>query len=175
MARRLRGSQVERHKIVTCSKTWLCALRWFDFLVLWLLIPALVFLAQFFINDMVLPDPGTEEFKQFLIITALSFLPAVLVFLWRIVVVKSHYVTFFEDCVIDRWGIITKYERRYIFLGVISTSLDQNFFQKYLLFNAKAEVHVVGKTFHFNHLGRPNYVMNRLKQYYIDDQDFHTV
>ncbi|GEM_PF-5398890 len=175
MAKRMNPSKVERHKIVTATKTWLCALRWLDLLIFWILIPTVTYFVIRYCTvnvwNVPLDDPDAQ--KLLTEVLAASFVPGLLVFLFRLIIVKSHYVVFFDDCIIDRWGILSKYERKYIFLGVISASVDQNFFQRILSYG-NAEIHVVGKTFHINHLGRPNYVLKRLRGYYIDDRDFHT-
>ena len=53
-------------------------------------------------------------------------IPAI-VMIWRIVATKSYVVEFYDDYVITKGGVFSKYERKTVFPAVLSVSVSQSF------------------------------------------------
>lgn len=160
-------------RIVTCTKSWICAIRFSDILIFWVILPGLAAaLNRFYLETELFAD--YTEAQSYIIAIAVSLIPGLLVFACRLVVLKAHRLIFFEKYVIDRWGVLSKYERKYAYLGTLAISSDANLIER-LMNMANMEIHVVGKTFYLKHACRPNYIKRRVNRYILNAEDMRLV
>ncbi len=63
----------------------------------------------------------------FLVLFLIFFFVPIILFIWDIIVVRSMYLEFYKDKIVEHWGVFHKDSRNAIFLGVAETTLCRPF------------------------------------------------
>ncbi len=107
---------MERPEYVAKRSAW-SIIRFWRILVFWIAVPAVLFfgvkLLELELNPLILP------------IVWLALM--LVIFICRIIVIKSHRVEFYKNKVVEKWGVFDIEKKSNVFTAVLAVKVDQKF------------------------------------------------
>ena len=90
--------------------------RFWEFLVFWLLVPALLYIFGSKYLD-----------KMIFVALAAWYVLLIIILICKIIVIKCHRVEFYRDRVVEKWGVFDVEKRIHVFTAVMAVKVDQKF------------------------------------------------